>query len=425
MSARFTGHFHRLAPQLPDQDFKRLLWHLEEVMHAWKYVPNQDELLEARDQNLNILATKMNVFLPLLATRPKSTLNVMKAVIRVCSGKESPTDLRIAMRTLSQALSLDMKLVLKPLLGQLMHNFLLQNTNFTNFPFGIVANDLKSFLMDNDVLIPILLSHYAHDDGKIQCLSDLLQKSVAKIIEENFAPLASIYIVTYILDANGGSDALNNLVTKGMPTEKHNDKLNSLFPEVLGLICRRLQDERHFEEIFGTKPDLDYIRNLTTRNVTLNVTRLRQFMSAMLQQSFESTENNESSLFCALVKLQPDCLQRLLTTVFQPLQGNQEEQSVMLLGNWQACFHAIWFILDTLDQDMKCNTVVQPYWPYVAWYTLQNCSFFYRVRKEEREVRTMCLRIIGKVLEVYVQLDEDWSQPNHVLYTSLPVVVNR
>ena len=60
--------FHRIVPQLPDAEFKRLLTHLTDIMHAWRYVPSQEELVEARDQSANILASKLNIFLPLLVS---------------------------------------------------------------------------------------------------------------------------------------------------------------------------------------------------------------------------------------------------------------------------------------------------------------------------------------------------------------------
>ena len=60
--------FHRIVPQLPDIEFKRLLSHLTDTMHEWRYVPSQEELIEAHDQTTNILASKLNVFLPLLVS---------------------------------------------------------------------------------------------------------------------------------------------------------------------------------------------------------------------------------------------------------------------------------------------------------------------------------------------------------------------
>ena len=340
----------------------------------------------------------------------------MKAVVRVWTqSKDSMETLQVAMKTLSQSMSEDMTLLLKPLLGQLIYDFI-QYANVKSFPFGFVANDLKSFLVENEEeLIPILMSHYANDATMVEYLCSLLQKSVANVVEDNFAPLASIYSVTYYLQ--GQSDPLNMLCSKSMSIEKHTEKLNSVFPEVIGLILRRLKDSRHFEDIFGEKPDVDA---MPTTHSNLNVASFQRFMTA-LKESFAASRlsSSSSSLLCGLVNLQPDSLQRLLSTVFKPLQSPNQ---AVLLG-WQACFHAVWLILDTLQQDMKCNSIIQPFWPYVSWFILHNCSFLYS-KRQEVIVRKMCLKVIEKVLLVYVQLDEDWSDNNHVLYASLPMVVN-
>ena len=339
----------------------------------------------------------------------------MKAVVRVwAQSKDSMEPLKVAMKTLSQNMSEDMKLLLKPLLGQLMFDFI-QYANVKNFPYGFIADDLKSLLVENEEeLIPILLNHYAKDATMVEYLCSLLQKSVANVVEDNFAHLASIYSITFYLQ--GQSDPLNMLCSKSMSIEKHTEKLNSVFPEVIALILRRLKDSRHFEDIFGEKPDVD---TMSTTYSNLNLASVQRFMSA-LQESFPASRlSSSSSLLCGLVNLQPDSLQRLLSTVFKPLQSPNQ---AVLLG-WQACFHAVWFILDTFQQDMKCNSNIEPFWPYASYYILMNCSFLYS-KKQEEIVRKMCLKVIEKVLLVYVQLDEDWSDKNHVLYASLPLVVN-
>ena len=59
----------------------------------------------------------------------------MKAVVRVwAQSKDSMEPLKVAMKTLSQNMSEDMKLLLKPLLGQLMFDFI-QYANVKNFPY--------------------------------------------------------------------------------------------------------------------------------------------------------------------------------------------------------------------------------------------------------------------------------------------------
>ena len=139
------------------------------------------------------------------------------------------------------------------------------------------------------------------------------------------------------------------LVSNTYSSEGHCQRVNSAFPEVLGMILRRLNDNAEFERIFGVKP-----RQLTHSKVfpSLRIKEITKFMTEIRSKALPKSTSNPSSLFAELSVIASDSLQRLLTTLFQPLQN------VCLVDyEGESSLHAIWQVLGILQQDMARQKV--------------------------------------------------------------------
>ena len=72
-----TEKFHEIAQKLPEKSFTRMLIHLKNSMLSWRFVPSEEDLEAAPDENHNVFATKMNVLLPLILTRTKTHCKIL------------------------------------------------------------------------------------------------------------------------------------------------------------------------------------------------------------------------------------------------------------------------------------------------------------------------------------------------------------
>ena len=402
---RATEKFLQITQKLSEKSFARVLCHLQNSMLSWRFVPSGDELEIAPDENHNIFATKMNVLLPLTLTRPNAILEIMKTVLRI-QKKDSIKKLRVAINTLSTYTGQDLKLTFESLLSYLLQEFLLYS-NFQRFPYGFISKDFQTFVVDHEaVVVPVLLGHHANDPNLVKLLSDTLQKPLEKILDDNFAQLASIYLPTYYL--NGACDQLNMLVTNTYTTEGHCQRVNWAFPEVLGLIFSRLKDHSEFRRIFGEEPCEAH----STVYPSLKLSEITKFMSEM-KMALPKSALKSSSLLAGLSVIASDSLQRLFTTLFLPLQN-----PCVVDYESECSLHAIWQVLDILQKDLEH---IQSNWPYLSWYAIQNCI---TLLKKSRK-KNLVFKLIEKIILIDALLvNEDWSDKNHVMFEALPSLIN-
>ena len=83
------------------------------------------------------------------------------------------------------------------------------------------------------------------------------------------------------------------LVTNTYTTEGHCQRVNWAFPEVLGLIFRRLKDHSEFERIFGEAPSGAH----STIYPTLKLSEITKFMSEMKEALPKSAHTVSFSTF--------------------------------------------------------------------------------------------------------------------------------
>lgn len=391
--------------------------HLYNSMESWSYVPSPDDIENgiAKDIKANLLGSKLSILLSLLLTKSGDRLSLMKRILRIYVRDSLPIQrLKSVVKTLCspKGLNTEPTEFLTPLLEHLMLDCL-KISKLESFPFGLYQNTFASFIKTYEkVIAPLLIWHHQCDSLVISKLVKATNKKEKQLFTDNFVALASIYLPDL---TNPKCDQLYKAMTQILGEEKHNELLNTSFPEIFGRVLKRIEDPRHLHQVFG----IQQTGSLDLVYPGLTLSKFQKFANEM----HSHMEDSDQGFWTTLSEMNPDTLQKLMSEVCRPLKSSSVlDQDEAVLSSLHGLFIVIEMIRNEFDR--KPQGLAKKV-PYVTWYVISTLTSLLKETSEnQRNIVLVTLAILPKLVQFHAVLDKDWTAQECVMSRLVQPLIN-
>ena len=274
---------------------------------------------------------------------------------------------------------------LRPILSYILEEFFNSDHKVQRFPLCLFdCSNVEEFVKRHEVVVvPMLLwtSKSGDDlDQVMRELSELLDKSKAEILRENFAAITAFYLPP-VASCQRKSDivpkkilmraqAIESLMNRILGESLNYQLLNEFIPEVFANVLRAVHDPK--AAIAGQELPTESLSAASFNLVKPSAPSTSELLALSMVEFFASTVIEDTTLFAYLSseKMLPDCLQRMIHKLCEPIKGCANKSLASRSDKLKAA-HGLKLFVSQLSKEVVCNespTSLKKQLPYLAWY---------------------------------------------------------
>ncbi|TRY71179.1 hypothetical protein TCAL_12356 [Tigriopus californicus] len=290
---------------------------------------------------------------------------------------------------------------LTPMLTFIFNEYLKLFQTFKKFPtFLLDCDSVSSMVRDfEEQCVPVYFWRHPNEDQ-----SDMVEelgKPLETLCVNNFPRIAAFMLPSAApfgetihsdRKARTKSRLILDKVTSVLGQVKFNDLLNKFIPEILSMVFKSVHDSTALKRKFGCdfvlcQPNPPY----TSEDLALN-----------LIPFFDEVANSQGKLFCFLLELLPDTLQRMVHEISVELK----DDTVYVHSKIRA-LHGLHLFLSTIEKE---NAELLAQMPFVLWFVTDNIQLIVTKYAICKELLILSVAIAEKIIDLSAYFQDPQGQ---------------